>query len=161
MNSCISCFWFEQIGGCWTEKSSPKSIIKLPGNNSTLFALPVPQKTIEGSPVGEKDVVPLSLQLPHHNIHKSILISIYSSGLCPGDTKQGWFEILSLIPDQQLLPTTVAKFSLFFPVFFFLLLKLLTFRIFSLQNFTSLQLLLFLDLADIDPISGEGRTEQT
>lgn len=89
MNSCTSCFQSEHSGGCWTQKPSPKSIIKMPGNkiNKCYLHFQFPKKITEGSALGETDVLPLSLQLPTLQYPQ---ISKHSCDVCPGDTtKQG------------------------------------------------------------------------
>lgn len=89
MNSCTSCFQSEHSGGCWTQKPSPMSIIKMSGNkiNKCYLHFQFPKKTTEGSALGETDVLPLSLQLPTLQYPQ---ISKHSCDVRPGDTtKQG------------------------------------------------------------------------
>lgn len=117
MNSCTFCFQFEHSGGCWTQKPSPKSIIKMPGNkiNKCYLHFQFPKKTTEGSALGETDVLLCPSSFPHCNIHKSPNTPVMFAQETPPN--RGGFEARSLIPGQWLLPTTGAKFSLFLPGF--------------------------------------------
>lgn len=101
------------------------------------------------------------LSFPHRDIHKSPYVPYNTH---PADTiKHEWFEALCLIPGQWLLFTTAAKCDFLFPQWFSPLCSCSWSQLFppSQALHMSLDLLLLLDLADINHISGEGQQEQS
>lgn len=158
MNSYTSCFQFEHSGGCWTQKSSPKSVIKMPGNekNKCYLHFQFPKKPLKDQHLEKQTCCLCPFSFPHCNIHKSPNIPIMFAQETPPN-RGGLRLCLSSLASGFCQPQgpNVPRFSLVF-----LLLQLFTFTILFPWNCTSLHLLLLADLADIDPINGEGWTEQ-